>query len=97
MDVKGQQISESIVVIAHNIGHSGISLGSGQHSAYDIGMALWPEVFPLEPPAINDIAHQKQIGAGVVFEKVTQEIGLAAAASEMHIADENGLVMHDDS
>ena len=54
---------------------------------YDI-VERWPVPDALKPPAIDNIAHQKNGFGVIMLEQVEQLLGLAAAGSEMNVGNE---------
>jgi hypothetical protein len=81
-------------MITNHIHNPGAAFGMTKDPAYDIGMALSPAQFVLlNLPAIQDIAHEVQGIAGMMFEEIVELLGFAISNTKMHIRNEYTAVM----
>ena len=63
--------------------------GAPQQFLHHVVVRLWPEPLAAQLPAVDDIPHQIQAIAGVVFEKVHQGLRLAAWRAQMQVGYEH--------
>lgn len=92
-DAHGYHGSQELVVIAGHIHHPGATLGMSQYTAHHIAVALAPaETILLHPPTVDDVTHEIQGVAGMMFEEIVEQIGLAIARAKMYITDKDATV-----
>ena len=89
IDLEFQKAAQKFVMISGDISHIAPALARRQYAADDISVRLRPEPFLLEPPAINDIPDQIERLGIVVFEKITERVGLTALGAEMDIGNKH--------
>ena len=83
------EFAGKLVVVTGYKNHFAALAGPAQQLLHHIVMRLRPVPALAQLPAIHNVAHQVQVFAGVVFQKVQQRVGLAAYGSQMQIGDKN--------
>ena len=82
------------IVVAGDVDHMAAFAGTAQQLLHHVVVGLRPIPFAAQLPAVDDVAHQIQVIAGVGLQKLNQGLGLASGCAQMQIGDKNGSVMH---
>jgi hypothetical protein len=85
-------LARRFVVVAGNVDHVGALARLAHDLLHHVVVRLRPVPPALQPPAVDDVAHQVQRLALVLPQEVEQQFGLTAARSEMDIGQENRAV-----
>ena len=81
-----------LVVVARDVDDVGAFARLAHDLLHHVVVGLRPVPPALEPPAVDDVAHQVEMLALVALQEVEQQFGLAAARAEMDIGQENRAV-----
>ena len=94
-DLKAQRqpVAEQLVVIAGDVGDFGAVAREAQDQAQHFVVGFVPVPGFAQAPAVDDVAHEIEMVAGRVTQKVDQEIDPAAAGAEMEVGDEHTAVV----
>ena len=74
-----------LVMVAGHKHHLATFAGAAQDFLHHIVVALRPEPFSAQLPAVNDVTHQVQLVAGVGLQKCQQGLGLAAGCAQVQV------------
>ena len=88
-EVMVEIVAQRLVVIAGHVDHVRPFARLAQNLLDDVVMRLRPIPPALEPPAIDDVAHEIKPVGFVLAQEVEQEIGLAAGRAQMDVRQED--------
>ena len=83
-----------LVMVARDVDHVAALARPAQQLLHYVVVGLRPVPFAAQLPAVNDVAHQVKVVAGVGLEKLNQGLGLAAGRTQVQVRNKYGSVMH---
>ena len=92
-ELHAEKFAREFVVIAGHEHHARPFAHLAQQFLHHVVVGLRPVPARFEPPAVDDVADEEEFLGFVMFQKIQQQIGLAAARAEMNVRNEQGAVL----
>jgi hypothetical protein len=82
-------LAQELVVVAGHVDHRVPRLHRVRKTPQHVAVGLGPVDGRAHAPAVDDVAHQVKLVAGVVLEEVQQAISLATLGAEVDVGEKD--------